>query len=75
MENDFNYENAIAELNSIVSKLQNGNVSLDDSLALYMRGIELSKKCEDKINEVEKKISMVTANGEVPFEYKPGEIK
>lgn len=76
MENEnFIYEDAMEELSSIVNKLQNGNVSLDDSLALYTRGIELASKCDAKIKEVEQKISMVNANGEeIPFDYRPGEI-
>lgn len=76
MENkEFNYEEAIAELNTIVSKLQNGSVSLDDSLALYTRGVELAAKCDAKIKEVEQKISMVSGNGEeVPFDSDNGEI-
>ena len=72
---DFNYEDAMNELNTIVSKLQNGNVSLDDSLSLYTRGVELASMCDLKIKEIEQKISMVTSDGsEVPFDYKDGEI-
>lgn len=72
---DFNYEEAMQELNNIVSRLQSGNVSLDDSLALYTRGVELASLCDLKINEIEQKISKVSGDGEeVPFDYKDGEI-
>lgn len=75
MDNEnFVYEDAIAELNQIVSKLQNGNVSLDDSLSLYTRGVELASKCDAKIKEVEQKISIVSNNEEVPFDVTPGDI-
>ena len=53
------YEDAIAELESIVNKLQSGQVSLDDSLALYTRGVELAAICDEKIKEVEQKIAVV----------------
>ncbi|MCQ2528178.1 MAG: exodeoxyribonuclease VII small subunit [Saccharofermentans sp.] len=74
-DKNFNYEEAMTELNSIVSKLQNGSVSLDDSLALYTRGVELAAKCDAKIKDIEQKIAMVNANGdEEPFDVDPGEI-
>lgn len=53
------YEDAIAELSNIVSRLNSGNVSLDDSIALYSRGVELASWCDKKLNEVEKKIAII----------------
>lgn len=61
---DFVYEDAIAELENIVNSLNNGNVSLDDSLKLYSRGVELASICSKKINEVEKKIAMINRDTE-----------
>ncbi len=68
----FIYEEAVAELESIVNSLNNGNVSLDDSIKLYSRGVELASLCNDKISEVEKKISMIDRDTleEIPFEDK-----
>jgi len=68
----FVYEEAIAELESIVNSLNNGNVSLDDSIKLYSRGVELASLCNDKISEVEKKIAMIDRDTleEIPFEDK-----
>jgi len=66
----FVYEEAIAELESIVNSLNNGNVSLDDSIKLYSRGVELASLCNDKISEVEKTIAMIDRDtlGEIHFE-------
>ena len=66
----FVYEEAVAELESIVNSLNNGNVSLDDSIKLYSRGVELASLCNDKISEVEKKISVINKDTleEEPFE-------
>ncbi|MBO4636963.1 MAG: exodeoxyribonuclease VII small subunit [Clostridiales bacterium] len=58
-ENGFNYEQGIAELEEIVSRLSAGNVPLDDSLKLYSRGLELLNLCDGKLTEVEKKISVL----------------
>lgn len=67
-DNEFNYENAIAELESIVAKLTAGNVSLDESLTLYTRGVELTKLCQNRLVEIEQKISIVNADGSIePF--------
>ncbi len=68
----FVYEEAVAELESIVNSLNNGNVSIDDSIKLYSRGVELASLCNDKISEVEKKIAMIDRDTleEIPFEDK-----
>lgn len=63
------YEDAIAELTNIVNRLNTGNVSLDDSIALYSRGVELASWCDKKLNEVETKISILNKDTmeEEPF--------
>lgn len=58
-DNNFVYEDAINELETIVNKLNSGSVTLDESLTLYTRGVELAAQCENKINEIEQKISIV----------------
>lgn len=58
-EENLKYEDAIAELSTIVAKLSSGNVSLDDSIKLYSRGLMLSTWCDKKLNEVERKISII----------------
>ena len=68
-ERKFVYEDAVAELEKIVERLSNGNVSLDDSLALYTRGVKLASECDKKLSEVEKKISVINKDTleEEPF--------
>ncbi len=69
-EETFVYEEAIAELEKIVERLSGGNVSLDDSLELYTRGVKLASMCDKKLSEVEKKISLINKDTleEEPFE-------
>lgn len=64
-EEKFNYESAIAELETIVAKLTAGNVSLDESLVLYTRGVELAKLCQQRLTEIEQKISIVNNDGSI----------
>jgi len=59
MDEKFVYEDAVKELQDIVNRLGNGNVSLDESLKLYTRGIEISKICDNKLKEIEQKFSVI----------------
>ncbi len=65
MADVFVYEDAVKELQDIVNKLGTGNVTLDESLKLYTRGIELSKQCDEKLKQIEQKFSVIdTKTGE-----------
>ena len=50
------FEGAIAELESVVKKLEEGDLSLEASLGLYERGVRLSRFCHEKLEEVERRI-------------------
>ncbi len=60
---EMTYEQAVSELEEIISKLESGEASLDDSIALYSRGMELSKFCKEKLDAIEKKISILSQDG------------
>lgn len=53
------YEEALEELKQIVARLNEGKVTLDESLQLYKRGNELAAYCDKKLREVTQKISEV----------------
>lgn len=55
-----NYESAIAELETIVSKLESGQLPLEHSLAAYQRGAELLKQCQSLLTDAEQTISILT---------------
>ena len=66
------FEKAMAELQEIVEALEDGNVDLDRSLALYERGIELVRLCNDRLDSAQQRV-LAVQNGEegpttVPFE-------
>ena len=58
------FEEKIAELEQIVSKLEDGSLSLDDSLTFFEKGIKLSKECQKILDDAEKKISVLVDDGE-----------
>ncbi|MEN8722596.1 MAG: exodeoxyribonuclease VII small subunit [Alphaproteobacteria bacterium] len=53
------FEDAMAELEDIVDRLEAGNVALDDSIALYGRGAALKSHCEAKLKTAEARIEKV----------------
>jgi exodeoxyribonuclease VII small subunit len=69
-----NFEQAMAELETIVRKLESGQDSLENSIALYERGIQLKKYCEKQLEEAQMKVEKLTFDsagnptGTEPFE-------
>ena len=55
-----NFETAYSKLEEIVKKLEGQNVSLEESIALFNSGIELSKACLKFLNESKGKIQLLT---------------
>ncbi|MCX5895985.1 MAG: exodeoxyribonuclease VII small subunit [Proteobacteria bacterium] len=53
------FEEALQELETIVHKLEEGNLSLDESLSLFEEGIKLSRLCAQRLDEAEKKIDIL----------------
>ena len=64
MEN-MTFEQAMTRLEDIVKKLEDHTVSLDDSVALFQEGVQLSKFCSDKLSSVEEKVSQIMIDGEL----------
>ena len=69
---EMKFETALKRLEEIVEKLEEGDLDLAESLKLFEEGVKLSKVCNKKLNEAEKKIEMLTRDqGELkaePFE-------
>jgi len=59
------FEAAIAELESVVKKLEEGDLPLEQSLALYERGVQLSRFCHTRLEEAERRIEILTDGGEL----------
>lgn len=59
------FEAAIAELEGIVKKLEEWDLTLEHSLALYERGVMLSRFCHARIEDVERRIEVLNERGEL----------
>lgn len=55
------FETAIGELERIVSQLESGDLELEQSLALFERGIELTRLSQSKLQEAEQKVQILMA--------------
>lgn len=52
-------ESSFEELNTIITRLEQDDLSLEDSFGLYNEGMKLLKKCNDSIDKVEKKLTVL----------------
>jgi exodeoxyribonuclease VII small subunit len=59
------FEAAIAELETIVKKLEEGDLQLEKSLELYERGVQLSRFCHARLEDAEKRIEILNERGEL----------
>jgi exodeoxyribonuclease VII small subunit len=64
------FEDALKRLEEIAEKLESGDQPLEKSLALFEEGIKLSRFCSTKLNEAEKKISLLMKNKSGDLELK-----
>lgn len=62
---DLTVEESFARLEELVSRLENGNASLEETFRMYARGMELLKNCSDKIDLVEKKMLRISEDGKL----------
>ena len=65
MENIKDFESAAAELAAIVKTMEEGDLTLEKSLELYERGVELSRYCHTRLEEAERRIEILTDRGDV----------
>lgn len=57
---DLSFEAALTELEQIVRQLEEGRGGLEESIAVYERGVALKKHCETKLREARAKIEKIT---------------
>ncbi|MFT7414358.1 MAG: exodeoxyribonuclease VII small subunit [Methylophagaceae bacterium] len=54
-----NYEASVTELESLVNRLEQGDISLEESLKLYESGVLLTRDCQDALQAAEQKVQML----------------
>ena len=63
MTDPTDFEQALNELDTIVRSLEQGDQPLEQSLALFERGVTLSRFCHEKLTDAEKRIQVLTQGG------------
>jgi exodeoxyribonuclease VII small subunit len=58
------FESALEDLEQVVEQLESGELALEDALAAFEKGVGLVKFCNQKLNEVEKKIELLVKDKE-----------
>ena len=58
-------EQAFEKLEEMIGKLEQEDISLEESFKLYKEGMKLIKSCNDKIDKVEKEVLKLNENGEL----------
>lgn len=74
-ENPFDFEAALAELNGLVEQMEQGGLTLEDSLKNFERGVVLTRACQEALKAAEQKVKILTTqNGQstlTSFEEEP----
>ena len=69
---DLSFEDALKRLEAIVHRLERGEASLDESIALYGEGDKLRRQCEDRLKAAQARIEQITLGpGGQPGGVKP----
>ncbi|MDB2589817.1 exodeoxyribonuclease VII small subunit [Candidatus Thioglobus sp.] len=72
MTKKFDFNKGLTELEDIVKTMESGDLSLEDSLAFFSKGVELTKSCQSALNDASQKISKLTEQdgfvNEVPLD-------
>ena len=59
-----NFESSLRELESLVERMEKGDLSLEQALTDFQRGIELSRHCQQALNAAEKQVQILISQGE-----------
>lgn len=66
---ELNFEELMIKLEDITNKLENEKLSLDDSVKLFEEGMKISKQCNTKLEDAEKRITiLINENNETKEE-------
>ena len=68
------FEDALAELQSLVKSLEKGDSKLDDAINSYQRGVDLKRHCEAKLREAQLKVERIVQFGDGAIATEPAKI-
>ena len=58
-QTEFNFEQSLQELEALVEKMEEGNLTLEESLKYFERGVALTKSCQKALSEAEQKVQIL----------------
>ena len=58
-KSNINFEKTFAELEDLVNKIEEGDLSLEESLKCFERGMQLTKNCQQALSEAEQKVKIL----------------
>lgn len=64
-QNNATLEETFAQLEQVIDALESHDISLENSFAMYQKGMELIKACNEKIDTIEKKMKIMNEEGEL----------
>jgi exodeoxyribonuclease VII small subunit len=68
------FEDALAELEGIVRRLEGGQVKLDDAIQSYERGAQLKQHCERKLNEAQQRVDRIVIGPDGAVAIEPAKL-
>ena len=68
------FEDALAELEQIVRRLEGGQVRLDDAIECYERGAQLKRHCEQKLSEAQQRVDRIVVGPDGAVSAAPAKL-
>ena len=68
------FEDALAELEQIVRRLEGGQVKLDEAIVAYERGAQLKRHCENKLNEAQQRVDRIVVGPDGVITAEPARL-
>jgi exodeoxyribonuclease VII small subunit len=68
------FEDALAELEQIVRRLEGGQVKLDEAILAYERGAQLKRHCERKLNEAQQRVDRIVIGPDGAISAEPAKL-
>ena len=61
-QQDFNFEEKLGELEKLVSRMEEGELGLEDSLQAFEHGVNLVKECQQALEQAEQKVKVLVSS-------------
>lgn len=56
---EFSFENSLAELEQLVTKMESGELALEESLQAFEQGIKLTRQCQEALTQAEQRVQLL----------------